>query len=235
MLVGKKYAAADTIKAGLRPWHEAAPIIQRNKFDMYPSRKCLFFTFFTGIAPCSISALPIFAGYVVLSPHRRKPNTKSPSSTAIANSPLFPDDNASSDSNDFGGFNPFRPGSKIPNRGGFGIISDDERRNSSPTTPGGRVSPRQMRMKELTTDLLARIPDEEAVSLLLRSNEIFLLEQLTNLDAVLEPDSVFSSDMSREERFIRYQQVMDERIRTARAPAAKKALGALKDFVWSRK
>jgi hypothetical protein len=92
-----------------------------------------------------------------------------------------------------------------------------------------------MRMKELTTDLLARISDEEAVYCLLQSNETFLLEQLNNLEAVLEPDSVFSPDMSREERFIRYQQVMEERIKTARAPAAKKALGALKDFVWSRK
>ena len=171
----------------------------------------------------------------MLSPHRRKLNTKSPSSTALPNSPLFSDDDANGDSYDFGGFNPFRPGSKIPNKGGFGIISDDERRNSPPTTPGGRISPRQMRMKELTTDLLARISDEEAVSCLLQSNETFLLEQLNNLEAVLEPDSVFSPDMSREERFIRYQQVMEERIKTARAPAAKKALGALKDFVWSRK
>jgi len=90
-------------------------------------------------------------------------------------------------------------------------------------------------MKELTTDLLAHISDAESVSRLLQSNEDFLLEQLINLDAVLEPDSVLSPDMSREERFERYRQVMDERIENARAPAAKKALGALKDFVWSRK
>ena len=89
--------------------------------------------------------------------------------------------------------------------------------------------------QELTTDLLARLSDDESVSRLLRSNEEFLLEQLNNLDAVLEPDSVFFSHMSREERFERYRQVMEERIENARAPAAKKALGALKDFVWSKK
>jgi hypothetical protein len=201
---------------------------------MSPSSNCLFFALLAGITPCSISALPIFAGYV-LSPHRVKPNMKSPTSTTIANSPLFSDYDANDDSNEFVGFNPFRPGSKIPTKGGFGIILDDERRNSPPTTPGGRISPRQMRMKELTTDLLACISDEELVSSLLRSNEEFLLEQLNNLDAVLEPDSVFSPDMSREERFMRYQYVMEERIKKARAPAAKKALGALKDFVWSKK
>ena len=40
--------------------------------------------------------------------------------------------------------------------------------------------------------------------------------------------------MDRGERFRRYREVMDERIEGARAPAAKKALGALKDFVLSR-
>jgi len=61
------------------------------------------------------------------------------------------------------------------------------------------------------------------------------LEQLNNLDAVLEPDSVLKPEMSRSERFQRYEEVMQERIDGARAPAAKKALGALKAFVLSRK
>lgn len=202
---------------------------------MSPLSKCLVFTLFVGIAQCSISARPtIVVGYLA-PPHRRAHIMKSTSSTTIANSPLFSDDGANSDSNEFGGFNPFRPGSKVQTKGGFGILSDDERRQPPPTTPGGRISPRQMRMKELTTDLLAHLFDDESISRLLRSNEEFLLEQLNNLDAVLEPDSVFSPDMSREERFERYRQVMEERIENARAPAAKKALGALQDFVWSKK
>lgn len=121
----------------------------------------------------------------------------------------------------------------MPTKGGFGILSDEERK-PPPSTPGGRISPRQMRMKELTTDLLARLSDDEAVSKLLQSNDDFLLEQLNNLDAVLEPDSVYTPNMNREERFQKYRQVMDDRIEGARAPAAKKALGALREFVLSR-
>ena len=60
------------------------------------------------------------------------------------------------------------------------------------------------------------------------------IESSDHLDAVLESDSVFTPDMSREERYERYRMVMDERIENARAPAAKKALGILRDFVSSR-
>ena len=91
-----------------------------------------------------------------------------------------------------------------------------------------------MKMKDITTDLLMCISDDESVSELLLSNEEFLLEQLNNLDAVLEPDSVMTPDMTRPQRFQRYEEVMQERIDGARAPAAKKALGALKGFVMSR-
>lgn len=123
----------------------------------------------------------------------------------------------------------------MPTKGGFGVASPPRAGAAqAPPAPGGRVSPRQTRMRELTTDLLARLSDEEAVAELLRSNEDFLLEQLNDLDAVLEPESVFTPDMGREERFGRYREVMDERIANARAPAAKKALGALKDFVMAR-
>jgi len=73
----------------------------------------------------------------------------------------------------------------------------------------------------------------EVVDLRLHSNEKFLLEQLNNMDAVLETESVFTPNMNREERFDMYQQIMNERIKNARAPVAKKALEALRDFVWS--
>ena len=164
--------------------------------------------------------------------------TSSSITSSVASSPLFSpendDDDDSKTNDEFDGFNPFQPGSKMPTKGGFGILSDDERKQTPQSTPGGQVSPRQMRMKELTTNLLACLSDDESVSNLLQTNEDFLLEQLNNLDAVLEPDSVFTPDMNREERFERYCQVMDERIGKARAPAAKKALGALKDFVASK-
>lgn len=91
-----------------------------------------------------------------------------------------------------------------------------------------------MRMKELTTDLLARISSVEAVEELLQENEEFLLDQLSNLDAVLESDSVFTMEMTREERFVRYREVMIERIGSARAPVAKRALTLLMEFVLRR-
>jgi hypothetical protein len=162
-------------------------------------------------------------------------------------SPLFSADNGTTEetissrsdttTNDFDGFNPFASGSKIlPTKGGFGILSDNERlQPRASITPGGRISPRQMKMKELIADLLACISDNEAVSHLLHSNEKFLLEQLNNMDALLEPESVFTPNMNREERFDMYQQVMTERIKNARAPVAKKALEALRDFVWSKR
>jgi len=55
------------------------------------------------------------------------------------------------------------------------------------------------------------------------------------MDAVLETESVFTPNMNREERFDMYQQIMNERIKNARAPVAKKALKALRDFVWSKR
>ena len=163
----------------------------------------------------------------------------------LQSSPLFqPDQNdndatttssSSSSDNEFQGFNPFTPGAKIPTKGGFGILSDADRKQSlNNQTPGGQISPRQMKMKELTTELLLNISDDELISKLLLSNEEFLLEQLNNVDAVLEPDSVLSPDMTREERFRQYEKVMNERIDGARAPVAKKALGFLRDFVLSR-
>ncbi|KAL3770197.1 hypothetical protein ACHAWU_009137 [Discostella pseudostelligera] len=193
---------------------------------------------------CFFSLLLIIAASGFIAPtHRQFHNKKivslsssshSISTSALANSPLFSGDNNDNDSNDFSGFNPFQPGSKMPSSGGFETLSDDDRKQPSPSTPGGRVSPRSMRMKELTTDLLACISDEDSVSNLLESNEEFLLEQLNNLDAVLEPDSIFTPSMSRSERFEQYRQVMEDRIRNARAPAAKNALRALKEFVSSR-
>ena len=168
--------------------------------------------------------------------HRQIRIIAAPSSqTVLADSPLFSGDDNISDSNEFVGFNPFQPGSKIiSSGGGVGTFSNYERTQPPPATPGGQVSPRQMRMKELTTTLLACISDDESVAKVLQSNEEFLLEQLNNLDAVLEPDSIFTPNMSRSERFEQYRQVMEERIRTARAPVAKNVLRALQDFVSSK-
>lgn len=197
---------------------------------------------------------PAVAGFVVarslrqqlfkISSSKTTASPKRPLSLLFDNTPLFSADNGTTEetnsdtTNDFDGFNPFASGSKIlPTKGGFGILSDNSERlrQRAAITPGGRISPRQMKMKELTADLLACISDNDAVSHLLHSKEKFLLEQLNNMDAVLETESVFTPNMNREERFDMYQQIMNERIKNARAPVAKKALEALRDFVWSKR
>lgn len=89
-------------------------------------------------------------------------------------------------------------------------------------------------MKEITTSLLNAISDPDAVQEILVTNQDFLLEQFNNLDCVLEEDSIYTPDMSREERFGRYKQVMGERIEGARVPAARNTLKALMEFVLSR-
>ena len=131
------------------------------------------------ICVTSLVATGVVAAFVVTSSsyhsHHQLHNNIFYSSTSTksqhqlhANSPLFSDEENNNESdNEFDGFNPFQPGAKIKTKGGFGILSDDERKQPAPTTPGGQISPRQMRMKELTTDLLARLSDEDAVSELL--------------------------------------------------------------------
>jgi hypothetical protein len=132
--------------------------------------------------------------------------------------------------NEFEGFNPFQPGSKI-SKSTSGITVGSARSNE---TPGGRISPRAMKMKELTASLFQSISDKESVQQILNNHEDFLLEQFNNLGVVLEEDSIFTPDMSREERFQRYKVVMEERIQGARAPAAKNILIALREFVLSK-
>lgn len=203
-----------------------------------------FVIFIVGIVIISLSNV---AGFILSTPIKKQHHnhiielssstisfSSSSSTTSLANSPLFSDESNSKDDDEFDGFNPFQPGAKIKTKSTFGVLSDDDRKQQTQPTPGGQVSPRQMRMKEITTDLLMRLSDDDAVSKLLQSNEDFLLQQLNDLDIALESDSVYTPDMNREERFTRYREVMDERIENARAPAAKKALGTLRDFVSSR-
>ena len=90
-------------------------------------------------------------------------------------------------------------------------------------------------MKEITSALLNSISDEDTVQDILMQHQDFLLEQFDNLDCVLEEDSIFTPDMNREERFNTYEVVMEERIESARIPAARNTLMALKEFVLSKK
>jgi hypothetical protein len=138
-----------------------------------------------------------------------------------------------STNNEFDDFNPFQPGSKLSsNSSKSGILTIGKQ--SSNVTPGGQISPRAMKMAELTSTLLNSISDDIATHEILLQNEHFLLEQFNNVDCVLEEGSIFTPDMSREERFKRYRLVMGERIDKARVPAARGVLCKLMEFVLSR-
>eukprot|EP00579_Thalassiosira_antarctica_P007074 CAMPEP_0201888692 /NCGR_PEP_ID=MMETSP0902-20130614/28212_1 /ASSEMBLY_ACC=CAM_ASM_000551 /TAXON_ID=420261 /ORGANISM="Thalassiosira antarctica, Strain CCMP982" /LENGTH=125 /DNA_ID=CAMNT_0048419011 /DNA_START=59 /DNA_END=432 /DNA_ORIENTATION=+ len=109
-----------------------------------------------GIAPCSIFNHSIMVtAFIAPSPQYIMAPPSFWTSTTLSNSPLFSPEKDGTDSQGFDGFNPFQPGSKMPKKGGFGVLSDEERKQQTPSSPGGRISPRQMRMKELITDLLA--------------------------------------------------------------------------------
>lgn len=189
--------------------------------------KCNLLAFFV-IASSFLTWTP--AAAFVVPPQSKTRRTTS--TTPLENSPLF-SDKSEEPSDEFEGFNPFQPGAKIPTKGGFGILSSSSG-SKAPSTPGGQISPRQMKMKEITVDLLNCISNPDSVGKLLESNEEFLLEQLNNDGAILDPDSVYHPSMTRSERFARYREVMDERLGSAKAPAAKNVLSALRDFVLSR-
>jgi len=80
-----------------------------------------------------------------------------------------------------------------------------------------------MKMKELTANLFISISDSTAVQEILESNKEFLLEPFNNDEAILDAESVYDLDMTRDERFVRYGEVMEDRISGAKAPAAKKS------------
>ena len=65
----------------------------------------------------------------------------------------------------------------------------------------------------------------------LEKYQAFLLEPLEDDDAVLDADSIFTSNMSRAQRYQTYQKNMEERIQKARTPQAQKVLTAMNDFV----
>jgi hypothetical protein len=141
---------------------------------------------------------------------------------------------SSTNNNEFDNFNPFQPGSKLSSKSSTGILTIGSSSTSSNITPGGQISPRAMKMKELTSSLLNSISDEESFQEILLQHEDFLLEQFENVDCVLEEGSIFTPEMSREERFERYRCVMEERIEGARVPAARSTLLKLMEFVLSR-
>ena len=96
-----------------------------------------------------------------------------------------------------------------------------------------QISPRQMQMQEVMSELLRFVDDEDQVQQILQTKKDFLLEPLMNDTSFLEKDSIYTSEMTKQERFQRYNQVMEERINKASSPAATKILTSMRNFIMS--
>ena len=66
---------------------------------------------------------------------------------------------------------------------------------------------------------------------ILNENSELILEPLIEDDALMDGDSIYDVGMSKEERFIRYNEVMEQRIEKAVNKSVKKILILMKDFV----
>ena len=133
--------------------------------------------------------------------------------------------------NEFEGFNPF------------------EKKQSKTLNPlitsNNNLSLRQLRMKELMNTLLQNVSiyggddhekeeeeeNNQKLLSILNENSELILEPLIEDDALMDGDSIYDVGMSKEERFIRYNEVMEQRIEKAVNKSVKKILILMKDFV----
>ena len=89
-------------------------------------------------------------------------------------------------------------------------------------------------MQQVVNELLNVVDQPpEFTRAILEQNTEFLLEPLEDNQAVLDPDSIYTSGMTRNERYDTYEKSMQERLDSAKKPSVKKVLTALKDFVLS--
>lgn len=90
-------------------------------------------------------------------------------------------------------------------------------------------------MQELMGKLINANTENDEIPALLMSNEEFLMEPLEDDDAVMDEDSIYDLGMSREERFERYNKVMQEREEKAVNKKVEVILKIMREFVMSRK
>jgi hypothetical protein len=98
-----------------------------------------------------------------------------------------------------------------------------------------RVSLRETQMQELNRQLLDAVGSPEnrqaAMKSILQQYQNFLLEPLEDTDAVLDENSIYTSQMTRPERYQAFRISMNERIESSRNLKVKAVLEAMRDFV----
>ena len=77
--------------------------------------------------------------------------------------------------------------------------------------------------------------DDSLLPKLLLEHEELIMEPLVEEDAVMAEDSIYTRGMTREERFERYESEMVEREGKALNVSVGRILGAMREFVMSRR
>jgi len=96
---------------------------------------------------------------------------------------------------------------------------------------GNQISLRKMRMQGMVDELLDAVGDDEKMEEILREQKEFLLAPLEDGETILDPDSIYTPEMSRSERYATYQLSMDKRIAAARNARVKQVLESMREFV----
>jgi hypothetical protein len=131
--------------------------------------------------------------------------------------PLF---DTNTEDKDWSDFNPFHP-----------VQGSSRSAGAAVTAPGQPLSLRAMRMKSITGDLFRVNAFPSKMDEILINNADFLTEQLVDMECVLDVDSIYTGEMTSEERMAKYEEVMDERVTQARNGEVKRVLIRLRDFV----
>ena len=155
-------------------------------------------------------------------PRRHNGNSRDPQYALCMS--IFDDDDTEKDDAPMTGFNPFNYNRATAGSGAEPATYASERQV---------ISLRKTTMTELVNELVNTDGSPEAMAPILKSYQTFLLEPLDDADAVLDPDSIYRGDMTREERYQAYRESMEERVEKARNPQGKRVLTAMKDFVLS--
>ena len=95
------------------------------------------------------------------------------------------------------------------------------------------ISLRKTTKSEVVNELVNTNGTSEAMNPILQNFKDFLLEPLEDDEAVLDPDSIYKPNMSRQERYQAYNNSMEERIKKARSPQGKQVLMAMQEFFLS--
>lgn len=96
---------------------------------------------------------------------------------------------------------------------------------------GTLISLRKTNMQALVGELLSVYGDDDQTFQTLAKYKDFLLEPLDDLEAPLDPESIYNGIDTRHERYQAYRTSMQERIATASDRKAKQVLQTMMDYV----